>query len=142
MPPDAFARRYQRRNCMTHDTGNVSDGLEEVTALIDQHIGKIRDLNDRLRKHHQGGTVVVTPGITALGAAQFMGIMRAVSDFDSFTEDNDPHGEHDCAVMRIDGIKIIWKIDYYDTTRQFLSPDPTDPLVTRRVMTVMRADEY
>ena len=65
-----------------------------------------------------------------------------MTTFDAFTPENDPHGEHDCAVMTVDGIRIIWKIDYYDLSRQYHSPDASDPTVTSRVMTIMRADEY
>ena len=30
----------------------------------------------------------------------------------------------------------------YDRATEFGSPDPTDPAVTTRVLTIMRADEY
>ncbi len=65
--------------------------------------------------------------------------MRAFSDFD---DDNDPHGEHDFGVVEMRGYKCFWKIDYYDADSEMLSPDPADPDVTRRVLTVMLADEY
>ncbi|MGO9419614.1 DUF3768 domain-containing protein [Roseiarcus sp.] len=31
---------------------------------------------------------------------------------------------------------------YYDRATEFGSPDPADPAVTTRVLTIMRADEY
>ena len=34
------------------------------------------------------------------------------------------------------------KIDYYDRATEAGSPDPADPAVTTRVLTLMRADEY
>jgi hypothetical protein len=37
---------------------------------------------------------------------------------------------------------IFFKIDYYDRTLTAHSPDPADPAVTRRVITVMLASEY
>jgi hypothetical protein len=37
---------------------------------------------------------------------------------------------------------VLWKIDYYDRSRRYHSPDPADPKLTVRVLTVMRADEY
>jgi hypothetical protein len=101
-----------------------------------------RALNDRLRKEGKGGMVQMTNGIAALGLARVNQMFAAIAAFDDFSEDNDPWGEHDCSVMMIDGVKIIWKIDYYDRSRTHLSPDPSDPKVTVRVMTVMRADEY
>lgn len=103
---------------------------------------KIRDLNDLLRVTGRGGIVLMTDGIAGLGASLVASIFKAVSEFNRFTEDNDPWGEHDCAVLEVEGVRVIWKIDYYDRQRRFHSPDPSDPKVTVRVMTVMRADEY
>ena len=37
---------------------------------------------------------------------------------------------------------IFFKIDYYDRTLTHHSPDPADPAVTERVITIMLADEY
>lgn len=110
--------------------------------MNDTHRQTIRKLNDRLRCQHAGGQVVVTAGIDALGPENVLHIVREIAAFDAFTPDNDPHGEHDCATQTIDGHRIIWKIDYYDASLTFASPDPADPAVTNRVMTVMLADEY
>ena len=69
-------------------------------------------------------------------------MLAAVARFDNFTEDNDPWGEHDCAVLTVDGRRIIFKIDYYDRNLAYHSPDASDPAVTQRVLTVMLAEEY
>ena len=84
----------------------------------------------------------MTDGIAGLGATAVNEIFAAVAAFDDFYADNDPWGEHDCAVMTVNGTRIIWKIDYYDRSRRYHSPDAADPKVTVRVLTVMRADEY
>jgi Protein of unknown function (DUF3768) len=55
---------------------------------------------------------------------------------------NDPYGEHDFGVVEFDGQKIFFKIDYFDKTLTYGSPDPADPTVTERVITIMLADEY
>ena len=44
--------------------------------------------------------------------------------------------------MTVNGVKVIWKINYFDLSRTYHSPNPADLNVTSRVMTVMRADEY
>jgi hypothetical protein len=103
---------------------------------------RIRDLNDALRKHGRDGRTMVTRGLASLGEGDVRRVLRAVADFDDFSDDNDPWGEHDCAVMMVGGRRIIWKIDYYDLSLRYHSPDPTDPAVTVRVLTVMCAEEY
>jgi hypothetical protein len=42
----------------------------------------------------------------------------------------------------VGGEDYYWKIDYYDRKLEFHSPDPADPVVTLRVLTIMRADAY
>jgi hypothetical protein len=36
----------------------------------------------------------------------------------------------------------MFKIDYYDKALSFHSPDPADPTVTERVITLMLDEEY
>jgi hypothetical protein len=55
---------------------------------------------------------------------------------------NDPHEEHDFGSFEAEGHTIFFKIDYFDRSLTYHSPDPTDPAVTVRVITVMLADEY
>jgi hypothetical protein len=103
---------------------------------------RICALNDQLRRFGRGGRVMITSGIETRGAAAIARILAAVAGFDAFTSDNDPYGEHDCATLDVDGIQVFFKVDYYDRDLTYHSPDPSDPSVTQRVMTVMRADEY
>jgi hypothetical protein len=55
---------------------------------------------------------------------------------------NDPHQEHDFGSFNVEGETIFFKIDYYDCSLECHSPDPADPVVTRRVITLMLASEY
>jgi hypothetical protein len=41
-----------------------------------------------------------------------------------------------------DGHTIMFKIDYFAQDLSMHSPDPADPSVTRRVITIMLAEEY
>ena len=47
-----------------------------------------------------------------------------------------------CQQRTSDGQTIFFKIDYFDKTLMYNSPDPSDPAVTERVITIMLADEY
>ncbi|MCO5792664.1 MAG: DUF3768 domain-containing protein [Blastomonas sp.] len=103
---------------------------------------KIRSLNDGFRKGMGSGRVMLTQGIVALGDAAVASVMLAVQEFDGFSTDNDPYGEHDFGSFEHAGERMFWKIDYYDSDCLSGSPDPSDPAVTTRVMTVMLAGEY
>lgn len=107
----------------------------EITA-------QIAHLNDVLRTTFTTGTVLATEGIRALSIADRAAIRMAVESFDDFSEDNDPYGEHDFGAFTHKGHKVFWKINYYDQSMQWASPDPTDPLRTHRVLTIMLASEY
>ena len=103
---------------------------------------KIRELNDQLRQNFAGGAAVVTPGIAALGAEAVARIVKTVAVFDDFCHANDPHEEHDFGAFDADGHKVFFKIDYFDESLSYYSPDPADPSVTKRVITIMLAEEY
>ena len=103
---------------------------------------RIRELNDQLRCKGIGGRIVITRGIEALGADRVCQVLSAVAGFDDFTEDNDPWGEHDCAILTVAGLRIIFKVDYFDRDLRWHSPDASDSAVTERVLTVMLAEEY
>jgi uncharacterized protein DUF3768 len=57
---------------------------------------RIRELNDQFRRTLGGaGKRLVTAGVLALPFADQAVIIARVMNFDTFTPDNDPHGEHD-----------------------------------------------
>jgi hypothetical protein len=84
----------------------------------------------------------MTPGIAALGPEAVSRLVQTISIFDDFCAANDPYGEHDFGAFDFDGTPIMFKIDYYDKSLEFGSPDPADPTVTERIITIMLAEEY
>jgi hypothetical protein len=113
-----------------------------MTSTTVPTVERIRVLNDDFRRSFVGGLVVITAGVEAMPAEQRRSLLAKVRAFDAFTEDNEPQGEHDFGAIDEGGVRYFWKIDYYDRATEFGSPDPADPAVTTRVLTIMRADEY
>jgi len=109
---------------------------------MDANTVRIRALNDELRQHLTGGIAVMTPGVAALGLDAVVRIFKTITVFDDFCHANDPHQEHDFGSFDADGHTIMFKINYYDKALSGHSPDPSDPSVTERVITIMLAEEY
>jgi hypothetical protein len=109
---------------------------------MDAKTARIRALNDELRQNFAQGLAVMTPGIAALGGEAVARIVKTIAVFDDFCHANDPHQEHDFGAFDADGHRVLFKIDYYDESLTYHSPDPADPSVTKRVITIMLAEEY
>jgi len=109
-----------------------------------KYVEKVRCLNDLLRTtlHPDYGRVMLTQGVNSLEQEKVSEILQAVREFNNFTEDNDPHMEHDFGAPNISGQKIFWKIDYYDKVLEHGSEDPSNSEVTTRVLTIMLPEEY
>lgn len=126
----------------------AGDSPEECARTLERRI-TIRDLNDALRARvgflffsSVPGRIFITAGIADLSPPVQSEIVARVRDFDDFTEDNDPYGEHDFGAFDYDGHRIFWKIDYYDPDLEHGSEDPADPHKTVRVLTILLAEEW
>lgn len=108
---------------------------------MDPKTGRIRALNDELRQHLIGGLAIITPRVAALGPKAVERIVKTIAVFNSFCYENDPYEEHDFGLFEVDGQTLIFEIDYFDHTLTRHSPDPADPSVTERVITIMLAEE-
>lgn len=105
-------------------------------------LARIRELNDEVRRGFTGGRIMITSGIAALPEAEKARVLEGFRSFDDFDGENDPHGEHDMVFFKVEGSSYIGKCDYYDVDERYLSDDPSDPKITKRVWVLMRADEY
>ena len=93
---------------------------------MDLTTDRIRALNDELRHNLPAGHAVITTGIAALGPEAVARIVKTIMVYDEFCHANDPHEEHDFGSFKADGHVIFFKIDYFDKTLTFHSPDPAD----------------
>lgn len=122
--------------------GSEQESCVSRISVQDRRTARIRELNDELRKTGQGGRVMMTRGVSQLAGLDAVMLMERIADFDAFSADNDPHGEHDFGAIEHAGERLFWKIDYYDAQLVWGSPDLTDTRVTTRVLTIMLASEY
>jgi hypothetical protein len=103
---------------------------------------RLAALNDRLRQTRAGGMVMVTRGVKARGEHFVGAALAAIAQQSIFDPADDPYGEHDFGAVEVEGVRLFWKIDYFDPSLRFAASDPADPSACRRVLTVMLAEEY
>ncbi|MBR6010637.1 MAG: DUF3768 domain-containing protein [Alphaproteobacteria bacterium] len=106
---------------------------------------KIAELNDKLRQNlfNSGkDKVILTQGVSNLPFDEQLRILIKVKLFNNFNEGNDPYQEHDFGMIEHSELKYFFKIDYYADDLTCGSDDPSNPDITTRVLTIMRADEY
>jgi hypothetical protein len=108
----------------------------------DDQAQRIQQINDACRTTLTECVVVLTDAVRALEPAGVVALVEAVRNYSTFTEDNDPHREHDFGNMELFGETWFWKFDYYTPDLAGGSEDPTDTENTCRVLTILRADEY
>ena len=133
--------------------------MSATLAIAREQAARIARLNDLARKAMGVAcTAVATVGFRSLPEADQSQVRELIETYDAFEEDNDPHGERDFGTIYQlgDGVwtterprlredereRVFWKLDYYDRDLQFGSEDAANPSVTRRVLTIMLADEY
>jgi len=131
----------------------------KLDAAAREQTARIARLNDLARRAMGVAcTAVATAGFRSLPDADQSCVRELIETYDSFTDDNDPHGERDFGTIYqlADGRwtterpmlredereRVFWKLDYYDRNMRFASEDAANPAVTRRVLTIMLSDEY
>ena len=65
-----------------------------MSGTSDQ-VARIQELNDAFRKTFAGGKMVMTASVAALPEMVKSSALGKVAQFNDFTPENDPHGEHD-----------------------------------------------
>ena len=108
--------------------------------MDEDSVTKIRLLNDHARCNFADCQIVLTRAVQKLENLDCL--FTQIQQFDVFTQANDPYGEHDFGAVQHLDQTVFWKIDYYDLDMTMHSPDPSDPNVTARVLTIMLGEEY
>lgn len=67
----------------------------------------ISALNDRFRRTGVGGEIYITAGSEGLGVEAMLEIHQEIAMYNSFSEDNDPYGEHDFGNIEYSNCKIF-----------------------------------
>ncbi len=109
----------------------------------------IADTNDEYRKKFSqenwqiisGIRIIFTSGVLA-GNQSTDDILAAVASSNDFNGEADPDNEHVFGRINVNGVDIIWKLDYLAGDFLFPSPDKTNINKTIRVFTVMLSEEY
>lgn len=143
---------YEKQTETNHLPQDLHEGstLETSPASLQENkksaekikTSQIQTLNDVLRTTFTTGAVMFTHGIQNLDEQVIEAILKKVQQFDDFSKDNDPYGEHDFGIVQAAGETAYWKIDYYDKDMNGGSEDPSDSEVTSRVLTIMLRSEY
>lgn len=111
-------------------------------TTIDPVTARISALNDLCRQAiGKGRRFTQTCGICDLSISDQLAIQEKVAKFAAFEAD-DTYGERDFGAFDHNGERIMWKIDYYHPSLEYGSEDPSDPLQTTRILTIMLAYEY
>src|SRR4051794_9512017 len=99
-----MSKKDKEQSCtqLEQKTNSLANGEKDADRQA-----RTRSLNDALRMQGRGGIIHMTNGIAALGWAKVNAIFKAIAAFDAFNADNDPWGEHDCAVMEVEGERVI-----------------------------------
>lgn len=114
---------------------NLKALCEDAVKSIKEN--ETREANDLLRSQipsiPKPNCLILTNGIANLEHETIGKILKQVKEFDDFSPDNDPYGEHDFGSIKCleVGKTIYWKIDDYNGQENL-----------QLVLTIMFSDEY
>jgi hypothetical protein len=101
--------------------------------------GRIRALDDHLRKNPTADIAIITPGIAALGREAFDQLIKTITALAEVCDAHEPDEDQHTGSFAFEGRLISFKIDHYE--RPARSPERTGQTDRVRVITVMLAEE-
>lgn len=100
---------------------------------------QIRALNDRLRCHHVGGSILLAPNIRQLGHGYVSNLLKVIAAVSAFPNDADADEEHQSGTIEWLGRTFTWEITYYDRKLRLPCPDPADEDTSERILAITLA---
>lgn len=94
------------------------------------------------------GIVKLSDNVSMLDADDKANLLRLFIHYDDFSIEgeephgDDPYGEHDFGVVDTNTGRYYFKIDYFDNNYEYHSPNKEFLTLTKRVLTVLEANEY
>ena len=113
-----------------------------ASALLVRKGYNVRVLEKEVFPRFSIGESLLPQCMEYIEEAGMLAAVHAVMAIETFTEDNDPYGDHSFGVIEVRGHKLFWKLDLYNTDYSMGSDNPTGLTKTRRVLTIMLAEEY
>jgi hypothetical protein len=94
-------------------------------------------LNDQFRTTFKGGRVQMTPSVYQLDDRLRGRALSVLARYSKFDADS----EHDWGTFIFAGFSFEWRIEYRAANGSGASPDPADPRMTLRVLTLYTMDD-
>ena len=128
--------------------------IELISNVDPVEVAALRARNDRFRRTLTGGSLMLSAGVVALGAANQARIIAAVRGFTGFDDDfkfGDPFDDHSIGDLEVEveepGIHrwpelIFFRIDDLTHPTTGTGPAPTASNSTALVLTLMLASEW
>ena len=113
----------------------------------------VADHNDQFRRRkclgakttvQLQGLIVMTHALAAMDPLFVHQARITIGRLHVFEADNDPDGFHDFGSVEIDGQKVWFKVDMYETGsgKRYGAERPDNPVMTERVMTLMLPSDW
>lgn len=118
---------------------NLCFGIEQISKS--DYLEKIRALNDNFRLSGRGGIIVMSICVQSLSLKLKDKIFHKIVEYEFSEDDKYDDFEHDMGFFEVGSLSVVWKIDCLDLGLVYYSPNPLDPKVTCRVLTVMLTSE-
>jgi hypothetical protein len=105
--------------------------MEIVQMTAQQHAAENDQIRAALPYSKPQNRFILTQSVAGLDPEDGAALIKEVKNFKTFTEANDPYGEHDFGSIMFKGIKYFWKIDFYNGQEGI-----------HKVLTLMEASDY